>query len=70
MSAHLHVLQPAYSDAPDVAAASAFSSASTRYRVTRRHVKGHTLELHMPQLGKSIALSKKAEPLLHKVTEH
>lgn len=35
MNAHLHNLQPAYSYLPDVAAASAFSSASTWYQVTR-----------------------------------
>lgn len=48
-----------HSDTPDVAATSAFSIASTQYQVTRRGVKGHTLELHMSQLGKSISLSEK-----------
>jgi len=59
MRALLRILQAALSDAPDVAAASAFSSASTRHQVTRQCVKGHTLELHMLRLGKSITLFKK-----------
>lgn len=66
---NLCILQPVYSDAPDVAAVSSIPSASAQHQVSRRCVKGHTPELCMPQLGKSIAFTKK-EPLLHKVTTH
>lgn len=58
MSHHLCILQPVYSDAPDVAAVSSISSASAQYQVSRRCVKGHTPELCVPQLGKSIAVYK------------